>query len=363
MEIRSYTIHTVNDLVASEQFRDWKHIPISGHRAVSQVHNPRASATDKILFVAFINNEIAGYVGVLPDMISQKGSLEKIGWLSCFWVDPAFRGKNISVALFSSVMDSWNNRILITNMAPGTINFYLRTDLYRQPLYKQGTRGYLRFNLATILPPKKPVFQKSVPLLTFLDATGNFLNSARLMFYPRTKAPHDLKAEYRNEITPDAENFISRMNRKELIKREKPELDWIIRFPWVMEGKPGDESRRYYFTSVAARYLFTFLEIYDSHEKMVAFLALSVRNDHLTLPYFWGEEESRELVLQYLINCMRDMKISMVTLFHPELSETLHGLKSPLFYKKKILRPYLCPKVLDITGLEFQDGDGDSVFT
>src|ERR1035438_2521134 len=168
MEISYYTVNTINDLVASDRFPNLKYIPVTKHRALSHSLNPRASGEDKILFIAWENDEVAGYIGVLPDRIVQENRWEKTGWLSCFWVDPEYRGKKISSALFSKVMEAWDNKILITNMATGTINFYLRTDLFRPPLYKSGIRGYLKFNLAAILPPKKSIFRKIVPFLQLL---------------------------------------------------------------------------------------------------------------------------------------------------------------------------------------------------
>jgi len=364
MEIRPYTVNTIAELTTSEQFMTLKHVPITKHRAVSHAHNPRASGEDKILFIAYENNEIAGYVGVLPDRIVHQDTCEKIGWLSCFWVDPGYRGKNISVSLFSCVMEAWDNKILITNMAPGTINFYLRTDLYRQPLYKTGIRGYLRFNLANILPPKNTIFKKAVPFLKALDFTGNIMNDARLYFYHRYKVNRNLRVEYRNDITPEAEEFIIGYNRQEFIKRGKPELEWILKYPWILEGSYGDhDSRRYYFSSVAERFICQCIQFYNDRDRMVGFLILSVRNDHLTVPYYYGEKESRKDIVKFLITQMRDLEVSMITIFQSELSEALNRLKSPLLFKKKILRPYLCPKALDITGLKFQDGDGDSAFT
>ena len=364
MEIRHYTVNTITEFITSEQFLALKHIPVTKHRAVSHTHNPRASGEDKILFVAYDNNEIAGYIGVLPDRMVHQDMTEKIGWLSCFWVDPGYRGKNISVSLFSGVMEAWDNKILITNMTPGTINFYLRTDLFRQPLYKTGIRGYLRFNLANILPPKSILFKKTVPFLKVLDFTGNIMNSARLYFYPRYNVSKDLRVEYKNDITPEAKEFISGYNRQEFIKRGKPELEWILKYPWILEGNWGDhDSRRYYFSSVAKRFIYHCVQLFDASDRMVGFLILSVRNDHLTVPYYYGEQDRQKDIVKFLINYMRDLEVNMITIFHTELSETLKSLRSPFLFKKKILRPYLCPKVLDITGLNFQDGDGDSVFT
>ena len=106
MEIRHYTTATIIDFVNSAQFRKIRNIPITTIRAISHNHNPRASADDRILFVAWDHDEVIGYLGVVADKLIQNGSFVRIGWLSCFWVDPAFRGKNVSVDLFLKVMET-----------------------------------------------------------------------------------------------------------------------------------------------------------------------------------------------------------------------------------------------------------------
>jgi hypothetical protein len=65
---------------------------------------------------------------------------------------------------------------------------------------------------------------------------------------------------------------------------------------------------------------------------------------------------------EFLVNYMQKSKLSMITVFHPGLSEALGSIQSPFIYKKRIIRPYLIASGLEIPELSFQDGDGDSVF-
>jgi GNAT superfamily N-acetyltransferase len=363
MVIRYYTVNNITEFVKSDQFLSLKQIPVSKHRAVSQAHNPRASGEDKILFVAYENNEVAGYIGVVPDMMVHRDAWQKIGWLSCFWVDPEYRGKNIAQSLFSRVMEEWENRIVMTNMAPRIIAFYQRTDLFCEPLNKQGIRGYLRFNLSSVLPPKKDLFKKVLPVLKVLDLTGNILNSTRLFFYPRFNMHRTIRAEYKSKITPEAEQFIAAFNNDEFTRREQSVLEWILNWPWILEGYDDYDSRRYYFSSVAKRFLNQPVQFYDEQNRFTAFIILTVRNENLTVPYYYGQEGVQRDIVKFLINYMRDHKLDMITIFHPELSQALNNLRSPLLFKKKIKRPYMSHKALDISGLKFQDGDGDSAFT
>jgi len=363
MEIRSYTPGTILEFVSSEQFSRLKNIPISKHRALSYAHNPRAAASDKILFVAFENDEVAGYLGALPEKIFYQGEWKRMSWLSCFWIDPRFRGKNISKQLFDLAMQEWDGTAMITNMKPGTLKIYERTGYFHPPVTKSGIRGYLRFCLAEILPPRGGIFAWIKPLLQILDFILNTGNAIRLVFYPGYKTESSLRYDYTEEISPETEELMGVCNQQYLIRRGKPELEWINRFPWVLEQEENDESRRYYFSSVSKRFFYQQVEFHDETDTVTAFLVLSVRNNHLTVPYAFFNKGMESALVKFLFNTMLNYQLNMLTVFHTELSEEIRNSPSPFLYRKKILRPYFIPKTLDLPEPAFQDGDGDCVFT
>ena len=363
MEIRSYTPGTILEFVSSEQFSRLKNIPISKHRALSYAHNPRAAASDKILFVAFENDEVAGYLGALPEKIFYQGEWKRMSWLSCFWIDPRFRGKNISKQLFDLAMQEWDGTAMITNMKPGTLKIYERTGYFHPPVTKSGIRGYLRFCLAEILPPRGGVFAGIKPLLQILDFIFNLFNAIRLVFYPGYKTGTSLRYEYVEEIGPEAEEFMNTCNQQYLNRRGKLELEWISKYPWVLEQEEDADSRRYYFSSVSKRFFYQNVEFHDETGAVTAFLMLSVRNNHLTVPYAFFKKGMESVLVKFLFNMMLDYQLNMLTVYHPELSEAIRKAKSPFLFKKKVLRPYFIPKTLDLPGLSFQDGDGDCAFT
>ena len=363
MEIKSYTTGTILEFVDSEFFSKLKNIPISRQRALSYAHHPRAAASDKILFVAYENDEVAGYVGALPDRISDHGEWKRMSWLSCFWVDPKFRGKNISNLLFENVMQEWDKTILITNMQPGTQKIYERTDYYHPLLTKVGTRGYLRFCLAEILPAKGGVLARIKPLLRVADFIFNLPNAIRLVFYPGYKMDPGIKYEYVEEISPETEELINSCNQSRLIKRGKPELEWIQRYPWILEEEENADSKRYYFSSVSKRFFYQQVEFRDEAGTVTAFLVLSIRNNNLTVPFAFFRKGMEPELGKLLFNTMLDYQLNILTVFHPELSEEIRKTKSPFIFRKKILRPYFIPITLNLPELAFQDGDGDCAFT
>ncbi len=363
MEIKSYTTGTILEFVSSELFSKLKNIPISKYRALSYAHHPRAAASDKILFVAFENDEVAGYVGALPDKVYDDGKWKRMSWLSCFWVDPEFRGKNVSNQLFESVMKEWDNSILITNMQPGTQKIYERTDYYHPLAFKVGIRGYLRFCLAEILPPRGGVFARIKLLLRAIDFLFNLVNAIRLVFYPGYKMDPEINYKYVEEIGAEAEELINSCNESYLVRRGKQELEWIQRYPWILEEEEDSESKKYYFSSVSKRFFYQQVEFHNEAGTVTAFLLLSIRNNHLTVPYAFFNEGMESVLIRFLFNTMLDYQLNILTVFHPALSEKVKKSSSPFLIKKKILRPYFIPKTLDLPDLAFQDGDGDCVFT
>lgn len=363
MEIKYYTTGTILEFVSSEHFSKLKHFPISKHRALSYAHNPRAAASDKILFVAWENDEVAGYLGALPEKIFYHGEWKRMSWLSCFWIDPKYRGKNISKELFDLAMQGWDNTAMITNMKPGTLKIYERMGYFHDPVSRVGIRGYLRFNLAEILPPRGGIFARIKPVFQLSDFILNLANAIRLVFYPGYKTDPSLRYDYVEEIGPETEEFINICNSSYSIKRGKPELEWINRYPWVLEQEEDADSRRYYFSSVSKRFFYQNIEFRNESGKISAFLMLSIRNNHLTVPYAFFLNGMESVLVRFLFNTMLDYQLNMLTVFHPQLSEVIRKTRSPFLYKKKIIRPYFIPKTLDFPEPAFQDGDGDCVFT
>jgi GNAT superfamily N-acetyltransferase len=364
MEIRSYTPATILDFVSSEQFAKFRHIPISRHRAMSYAHNPRAASTDKILFVAFENDEMAGYLGALPDRLFYRGEWKRMSWLSCFWIDPRFRGKELSKQLFDGAMKEWNGTAIITNMKPGTLKIYERTGYFHPPAETEGIRGYLRFNLAEVLPPRGGIFARLSPLLKAVDFTANLFNAIRLVFYPGYKPDPGIRYEYVEEISDGASALMDECNNRYLSRRGKAELEWINRYPWVLEQAEEDsDSRRYYFSSVSNRFFYQNVEFRDASGNVTGFLMISVRDNHLTVPYAFFRDGMEESLVKFLFNTMLDFQLNMLTVFHPRLSGEIRKRRTPFIFKKKVVRPYFLPRTMEFPELAFQDGDGDCVFT
>ena len=98
-QIKTYTPPQLLEFINSEEFKHLENYPITKHRALSHINNPRSSDSDKILYIAFENNKVIGYRLIMVDSININNRSEKIGWYSCVWVHPNKRGYGIAKKL------------------------------------------------------------------------------------------------------------------------------------------------------------------------------------------------------------------------------------------------------------------------
>src|SRR5215216_4877386 len=114
MEIKTLTPAQLQAFIETDEFKAMPVIPISTHRALSHVTNPRVEPNDVIMIMAYEEDKMVGYLGVLADRIYNDTGSFKCGWLSCMWVDPTLRGRGIAKHLLSTAFANWQNHILVT---------------------------------------------------------------------------------------------------------------------------------------------------------------------------------------------------------------------------------------------------------
>ena len=86
MEIKTFTIVDLKAALGSKKFWMTNVLPITKHRALSYCQNPRAGSNDPVLLVAYQDNQVIGYLGILPDKIFVNDTVYKLGWLTSWWV-------------------------------------------------------------------------------------------------------------------------------------------------------------------------------------------------------------------------------------------------------------------------------------
>jgi len=386
----------LEQLINLERFYNFKNIPISLHRAKSHFHNPRADKNDIIMIIAFKNNEIVGYMGILPDFLfiesltkhrdsSLRGTKQsiqtltdsftnnsniieklKFGWFSCFWVDETMRGEGLGTQLVEKALSEWSGNILITEFAPLSKKLYLKTNSFNNSTFLNGIRLYNRFDLQHILPPKKRIFHKIKSLLSITDNVLNFVFDIRFLFINKNSS--SLKLERISKFDSEIENFINSNNNTQLFKRETVDFNWIIKYPWIIQSDKIDSlNKRYYFSAVAKSFENFCCKLRNKNNEVVAFLFFTKRENTLKLPYCIYKSKYLHEIILVILQQIIELKISTFTTYNNEISDQLLKQKTNSLFKKKMIREYLISNNLkeyfDSNNFVIQDGDGDCVFT
>jgi hypothetical protein len=369
MYIREYNIDELAGFIRTDAFKESDIIPITTIRAVSQINNPRAGKNDKILFVAFEENAVAGYIGILPDKMYIENKEIKIGWISCWWTD-ADKGKSVALELFYKAMEFWPDNIMITDMIPKTKFIIDRTGEFFCPKQFSGLRCFLRFNSSTLLPQKSKFFKKTGFLLSMIDFLFNIINDIRLnyikIFLDRQLKKTGIRLDYVENIDHEADEFIKNHRENELFCRGREELTWIKSYPWISDSVTSEaEGKKYFFSSYSKLFETRFLKIYRNNE-MVGFMMTSRRGADLKIPFQYFDKNNISLIIKVIFSILIINKNSVFTTFNPHMIEYIKTCSTPFYYKRKLVNDLAASvnfRNLNFKNIHLQDGDGDCAFT
>jgi GNAT superfamily N-acetyltransferase len=361
MEIKTYTAAQLVAFTDGQQFSELKHLPVSKLRALSHLHNPRVDAETPIMYMAWVDGEVAGYRMVLCDTLYANGLAQPVCWYSCVWVNPEMRGMGIAKGLVNRCLEDWGGRIFGADAVPESRSLYLSTGLYKGELYLEGTRTYLRANFADIIVKKKPSLSLIKPLLAIADDVLNLLVPSKAKNLPEG-------VEVITFVDDKTEAFIKPYLDKLLFRRGKDDLNWITQYPWIRIGTPNEESKRYYFSSVAKRFEFVQWRLTNNEGKIVGYAMLSVRDGHLKTPYVFVEDAYVAVLATAITNYMVAERLEMLTTFHPGLAQYFKQQKRPFIFVKSIRREYFASNAVSQyvkmgAQTNICDGDGDQAFT
>jgi GNAT superfamily N-acetyltransferase len=348
----------LKDFIDSKEYQQMPVLPISRHRAISHIYNPRALKEDVLLILAYEENTLLGYLGVLPDDI--RGNTH-VGWLSCIWISPNARGKGIAKKLVGIAYDAYNHAIIITNYTKEAGNLYAKMGIFEPMAILFGKRFYRKMCLSKILPNRYPKTASIKLLLSFFDGFINFFWKLVLLAEKFNSKIMDMELSEIREWTADLNTYIEEVNESDF-RRTGKEFNWIISFPWIIQtSTQSQESFRYYFSS-EEKYFKTQAYVIRKNNRIAGILLFVLRNGHLKIPYsFYKPGDS-----VYMVKAIKHLAISnnasyITILSHQNLIDNLRFWK---LYSKKILRTYLKTKEIKLNQpFVIVDGDGDAAFT
>lgn len=360
IQLKTYNKSELEDFISSGEFRQYDFLPITEHRAMSHIHNPKATKEQTLLILAFYQGRLAGYMGCLPDYFEINGNIIRFAWLSTLYVSNEFRGKKVAKALLQKALDEYNNHVIMAEFTKEAEVFFNHIGNVENIFPKNGKRYYFRVDSATVFSEKKVWMKNLNPLLQLLDNLTNVLIGIRSSRIRKC----EFRYEMLNQMDEEIKNFISLYQSQ----RTADEIKYFTTNPWILEGRKRNEN--YFFSSYAEVFKYIWVKIYDEQDKLETVSVLLLRDGHLKVHYIFSNgESSLKRFIQFLNTFIIQNKIKMMTVYNEALNQKIKESQSlSRIYEKNFKRDYLFRKEL-LQSLpknfnpHLQDGDGDCLMT
>jgi len=365
MEIRKLTMDGLKSLLLSEEVSGWTSLPISPLRLASQAKNPLLRGDDIVMVLAIENNDLAGYMGALPDqMLVGKGKEEHLAWASCIWTAPAERGKGLAKILTETMVQCWQGKLILTEFTPAAAALYHKLDLFETFLVKRGYRYFYRPILWRLA--KNRVSNNGFLLALFKCI--DFLLNIFLLFRKWLKLSFGKENKYRAKEA-DLNMVADQLLYKSSFERSPQKNSWVFFNPWLSSDKIN-QCERYYFPTWVPCFRFSAVVFYDGNGMAIARLVFSRFNEDCKVISFLQENTDSKIqpdLKKSIELFFLGEKISSVLSFDDAYNEVMKQKGSLFFYKRSRKREYLAGKEFcrQLPPGEYCAGemDGDPVFT
>ena len=360
-----YNTAELKSFVENEKFNSLNIFPITKFRANSYYYNPRKSLDKAVIYMLKDNEKIVAYRTLLADtLLLNESNEQEFVWLCGSFVLPEYRRQGLTSLLLKEICKDYNDKILYANYGEIAHKVFTKTNNFELLKETDKTKYYIRFDLHNLLTKKYKFFKKIKELIKFTDKILNFFNDFKLLFIDYKT---DTELEYITEIDTETSNFINKHNQKELFKRTSTELNWIRKYPWVVEAPINDTNKqKYNFSSVKQIFKNYYIKVKKNNE-IIAFLHLKNVNNLLSTPYLYFDKENTEELAFVIFKFIKKLKIKSFTTNNNLLNKFFETKRYFFILKRKTKYNYYGHKKfktkIQNSNYFMQDGDGDIVFT
>ena len=367
MEIKTFTIADLRTVLLSEDFWLTNILPITKHRAISYLHNPRADRDDLVLLVAYQENQVIGYLGILPDKIFAHNAEYKFGWLTSWWVDPRWAATGVGAILLFKALNAYHQHLGVSGGSKQASKALDASQKFIALTTLKGLDIRFRFNVTKSILRKLPAMKILRVLFKLFDAMMDEFVNLRSFFWKRHNKIHlRLTFEYISSIDEETGGFIQRHHQQDLTRKGKAELSWIMNYPWMLSAPLKDSvSRRYYFSSRADRFLYLGVKVFEHNSGMVGFFILKVRDDRMSVVYAYFDSRHASSITAAVVYHALAMDVSVLSLYDEQLVARLSELRCPYWSTKVVSRGFFLSKAfadIPLRDYRLHGGDGDLAF-
>jgi len=354
----------IDSLINNKSIWEHEFLACSKNRLFSLSKNPDSSPDDLVLLLAYLNDELVGYMGIYINKIRINDAVEKIGWLSTWWVHPKTKGTGIGLDIFNTMYESNDGKIGISQFTDSAKRVYDKSGYFNELKYDDGLKSVLRSNLVSFLPNRFPKLNFPILLKFFDNIINSFLNF-RLKFI-RKKILNNLKGvniEYLTNIDDETMQVITDNSKNDLAVYDKNYFNWLKAYKWIDRASIIEltNKNKYEFSIYDHDYEISFLKI-NLNNICIGFIVLQKRNYLQKVIFsYYDKSKYTEIISDVISLQLINENTREIICFDNKICEEFLKSKLFLFNSKKQKKSIISKKYLqsnfDSNYMHFGDGD------
>jgi hypothetical protein len=307
-------------------------------------------------------------MGLFIDKININGSIEKIGWLSTWWVHPKTKGTGIGREILNTMYSENNGKIGISQFTPSAKRVYDKSGYFTTLKESKGVKAVLRSNLQFVIPTIFPKTKKAASFFNTIDHFFNFFINFKLSFQKRIifNKLENISIEYVNNIDNLTLNIINQFNKNDISFKGKDFFEWLKAYYWVQKAPllSLTNANKYEFSIYDKEFDFSLIKVLKDND-CIGFVVFQKRNYvcKVLFTYFDASKYSADISNLIKLQSIND-GIREIICYDEAICQNFK--KSSLFlYKTNKIKQSIISKQFNKTDFEnvrVNFGDGDCSF-
>jgi GNAT superfamily N-acetyltransferase len=247
---------------------------ITSSRARAQAKNPYSQPDDVVLFVAYQNNQVVGYLGQLPGILAFKKKHYRVFWGSTFYLMDKYRGKGIGEQLLNKMI-SLNQDFVVTRITSQADKVLKRCGM--KPL---GSLNYFQLRVERVhyfdklfTAFKKPSGSKKRTSRNLIKKfEESIYKLEKRLFYAGTVGLiNKMSDHYKYMITnklKESDFFLEQHVHQPFFYRGPELINWMLQEKWVLtQGDNPQEVSGYHFSGIRKFFKYIVLKLYYKNQQ------------------------------------------------------------------------------------------------
>lgn len=367
IEIKKIYKKDIPELLSNTAFWNHSFLSVSKHRLFAHYKNPNLEDNDIVLLLSYLNDELVGYMGVYIDKIKIDNTIQKIGWLSTWWVHPKTKGSGIGRDILNTMYDINNGYIGISQFTPSAKRVYDKSGYFTTLKENKGLKAVLRSNLTFVIPT---LFGKAKMFTSFFNCIDHFLNffiNLKLSLQ-KTGLKNRLKGitiEYVITIDDEVSDIIAEFGKNDISIKGKEYFEWMKAYNWVQKAPllAYTNKNKYQFSMYDNDFEFSLMKVNEGN-KCIGFMVLQKRNyvSKILFTYFDG---TKSTIISDLIKLQAITQNTREIICYDEtICKDLQKSSVFMYTRDKIKHSIISKafNVYDFNNIRVNFGDGDCAF-